>query len=396
MGLTAEQGKDVEAILDALEDYFKPARNVIFERYVFGNCKQDEGEPIDAFVTKLREKAASCEYGQLREELIRDRLVLGVSDEGVHRRLLREKGLTLASAIDICRAAEMTYMRIKAITQDRSLETVHATDSRRPRFPHRQDRSDRSQHQPPPPGSGENENTSCRFCGNMHRRGRDLCPAFGKTCRHCGTANHFAKVCMKRGQATRQLHAADMEAPDDTDRSDTDAHIYTTQSIGAVQGQGKKWFANIKMNGGSQRCQLDSGATCDVMSIKDMRRLAPHAKLLPSQTRLVLYSGQSMQSIGIFHTECVVRGKAHKLQFEIVRTGQRPLLSGETSERLGLVHFTIPEELLMVGHGSTEPLTRQHLVQTYSDVFNEPVESLPGDVHFELHADVTPVQCLPT
>lgn len=90
--------------------------------------------------------------------------------------------------------------------------------------------------------------------------------------------NLFAKVCMKRGQATRQLHAAEREVPEDTDRSDTEAHIYTAESIGAVQGHGKKWFANLKMNGGFQRCQVDSG--------------------------------QSMQSMGIFHTECVVRGKS--------------------------------------------------------------------------------------
>lgn len=161
---------------------------------------------------------------------------------------------------------------------------------------------------------------------------------------------------MKRGQATRQLNAADTEFPEDMNPSDPEVLIYTAESIGAVQGCGKKWFANIKMNGGSQRCQLDSGATCDVMSIKDERRLAPQAKLLPSQTRLVLYSGQSMRSIGIFKTEYVVKGKTHELSFEIVRSGQRPLLSGETSERLGLMHFTIPKELLMVGHSSSEPL----------------------------------------
>ena len=131
----------------------------------------------------------------------------------------------------------------------------------------------------------------------------ELCPAYGKNCPYCGTANHFAKMYMKRGQTTRNLNAADTEHPQDMSPSNTEAHIYTAQSIGAVQECGKKWFDNIKMNGGFQRCQLDSGATCDVMSIKDMRRLAPQAKLLPSQTRLVLYSGQSIRSIGIFKTE---------------------------------------------------------------------------------------------
>lgn len=69
LDITVEQEKDAEAILDTLEGYFKPA-NVIFERYVFGNCKQEEGEPVHAFVTRLREKSASCEYGGLRDELI--------------------------------------------------------------------------------------------------------------------------------------------------------------------------------------------------------------------------------------------------------------------------------------------------------------------------------------
>lgn len=117
-----------------MEEYFKPARNVIFERFVFGNCKRNE--------TKLREKAASCEYGQLKEELIRYRLVLGGSDESVRRHLLRQKDLTLASAVEICRAAEMTDMRIQAITQDRPVETVHATDGCQPRPPPWQDRTE--------------------------------------------------------------------------------------------------------------------------------------------------------------------------------------------------------------------------------------------------------------
>lgn len=101
------------------------------------------------------------------EDLIRDRLVLGVNDESVRRRLLRKKDITLASALDNCRVAEMTDMRTNAITQDLSLETLNSTDGH---------------------------------------------------CRHCGTANHFAKVCMKRGQDMQQLHAADTGVPEDAGR----------------------------------------------------------------------------------------------------------------------------------------------------------------------------------
>ena len=93
LGLTEEEQKDAGAILDKLGQYFTPTKNVIFERYVFGNLKQEDGESVDAFVTRLREKAATCEYGAIRDELIGDRLVLRITDEGARRRMLREKDL---------------------------------------------------------------------------------------------------------------------------------------------------------------------------------------------------------------------------------------------------------------------------------------------------------------
>ena len=134
LGLTAGQQEDVAVILIELGKYFSPTKNVIFERYVFGNLKQEEGETIDAFVTRMREKAASCEYGGLRDELIRDRLVLGITDERARRRLLREKDLTLPSAVEICRAAEVMDSKLKALALDNSKpgESLNVADSQRP------------------------------------------------------------------------------------------------------------------------------------------------------------------------------------------------------------------------------------------------------------------------
>lgn len=48
--------------------------------FFFWNLKLEEGEPVDAFVTRLREKAATCEYGAIRDELIRNRLMRVLDD----------------------------------------------------------------------------------------------------------------------------------------------------------------------------------------------------------------------------------------------------------------------------------------------------------------------------
>ena len=106
--------------------YFKLATNVIYERYLFGCCKQEEGETIDTFVTRLREKAATCEYGQLKDELIRDKIVLGIANESTRRRLLRGRDLTLITAIEICRAAELTEIRMRVMDMATASST-HAT-----------------------------------------------------------------------------------------------------------------------------------------------------------------------------------------------------------------------------------------------------------------------------
>ena len=55
-----QQQCDAKAMLDALDNYFRPTRNVIYEQFDFGSCKQKEGESVNKFVTHLRERSATC------------------------------------------------------------------------------------------------------------------------------------------------------------------------------------------------------------------------------------------------------------------------------------------------------------------------------------------------
>ena len=67
---------------------------------------QKESETIDQYLNRLRKLPMTCDYGTMTSQLIRNRLVVGISDEGIRSRLLREKTLTLDSAVDKVRAAE--------------------------------------------------------------------------------------------------------------------------------------------------------------------------------------------------------------------------------------------------------------------------------------------------
>ena len=63
LNLSEEDKKKIDKCLEALEKYFKPTRNVVYERYVFNTCSQTSEESVQTYVTRLRKLATSCEYG---------------------------------------------------------------------------------------------------------------------------------------------------------------------------------------------------------------------------------------------------------------------------------------------------------------------------------------------
>ncbi|XP_034058782.1 uncharacterized protein K02A2.6-like [Gymnodraco acuticeps] len=396
--LTEEQKKDPKTILDALGDYFKAAKNVIYERYTFGCCKQGPDEPIDSFITKLREKASSCEYRDLKDELIRDRLVLGIASESTRRRLLRERDLTLPTAVEICRLAELTESRMRLIESPQAqVDSINSmVDRQGGRRKIQWKTAERNT------AAEREQQWTCKYCGNGHKRGREQCPAYGKTCRACGVSNHFAKVCQasSRAEKTRKVNVVEDVQQTEGD-SDTSENLYNvTEYVGNVKAPGRKWFVHLHLNKKRQLCQLDTGATCNVMGRQFKEKLSPKTALQPTRTRLKLYSDTYMPSLGKFHTDCVVRGKIHRLVFEIVNTKQKPLLGGAACTDLGLVKFTIPRELLpaevnTIDASQSMPLTKEMLLKDFHDVFHDPIESVPGNIHFDLNPEVTPVQCSP-
>ena len=66
-----------------------------------------------AFVAELRQLSEHCEFGTTLEDMIRDRLVCGVANSSIQRRLLAEQSLTLKQAHDLARAMETAEQNVK-------------------------------------------------------------------------------------------------------------------------------------------------------------------------------------------------------------------------------------------------------------------------------------------
>ena len=72
---TEDQRKDPEIIRMKIEN-------------VFNRRDQETNESVDAYVTALRKLAKTCNYGSLTDSLIRDRMVVGISDNSARKKLL--------------------------------------------------------------------------------------------------------------------------------------------------------------------------------------------------------------------------------------------------------------------------------------------------------------------
>ena len=136
--------------------------------------------------------AKNCAHdGITPDEILRDRLVLGLRDDKVRERLLRINDLSLLKAVDICKAAEQTSQQIKMMNSGLEDSLRHV---RRHQRNYRTTEQKKKISQPSAKTRGPVQNwPECKNCGRHHASRQ--CPAYGQTCRGCGKKNHFQSKC---------------------------------------------------------------------------------------------------------------------------------------------------------------------------------------------------------
>jgi len=128
-----------------------------------------EDRSFDTFVTDLKRRAEFCDFGAIKDSLIRDEIVVGLNDTKLRERLLQETDLTLEKAIKLCRITEQSKEQSKIFisptTQTGSINAVKKIE--------------------PPEHTGKSKNNSrenneMQILCRSHDRGN--CPAYGATC----------------------------------------------------------------------------------------------------------------------------------------------------------------------------------------------------------------------
>lgn len=383
--LTAEQAKDLSVITSKFEEYCTPRKNVVYERYLFGRMTQATGETVEAFVTSLRLRAKSCEFGDQLDSLIRDRLVIGSNDQRVQERMLREaEDLTLEKALSICRAAEATKEQMKTLRSDEHSEatpidqikkkTASAVDKlRRKTGNYNSDRNSTDNYR------SDSTMYNCRSCGQQHVPRR--CPAYGKECYICKRTNHFAKCCRNKAKQQSAVTAVNSDESDGSSEFKLDAVLEISSNSKAKGGQTseKAWRKTFYINGSRISCKLDSGAEANVMSRTVFESLKYRPTLQVTRSKLHGFDGSQSTPMGTAKLKLHHKQRAYDVEFFVI--------DGQVESLIGLPSCV---DINLLCRIDTITDKNEHILNEFADVF-EGIGCMPGEHHIVVDPAVQPV-----
>lgn len=379
--------RTVKDILDAISLYYVPYKNTTYIRWLFFNECQSEHQKIDEFVLILRQRSKDCEFEQLTESLIKDRLIGGIRDKSMRERLLKDHNMTLNKAINLCRANEESKKQAKDMEDSSSID-VHAMrqnpgftpkkkgnytqDSRN----YRQGSGNYKQ------GSGNHTNNkdNCTRCGTTHQR--EKCPAYGFACHNCGKQNHYASMCtIKRKQDFRpRVHAVERE------ENSEDEYAFGINSlslqIDSVQSEKEQWLEDISVKNTIIRFKLDPGSEVNLLPHSDFLRISKRPELTKSTSKITSYSKNEIIHQGTCKLFCKAKNASGMFNFYVAKDVSPPILGLRACVALGLV------KRLHTMNAKSE--TAESIIKEYSDIF-EGMGKLEKEYDIKLKHDAKPV-----
>ena len=112
-GFSTDDGKKYDVVKAKFNGHFVKRRNVIYERARFNQRVQEHGESVDAFITALYGLVEHCGYAGLHDEMIHDRIVVGLRDAKLSENLQLDPDLMLEKAVTGSQATAAPSPRLR-------------------------------------------------------------------------------------------------------------------------------------------------------------------------------------------------------------------------------------------------------------------------------------------
>ena len=168
-----------------------------------------QDETVDSFITDLFCLAEHCAYGQLRNEMIRDRLVVGLLNASLSEKMQLDVELTLDKAMALARQSEVVHKQQPVVrgTQQQDCPTIEQEkiDALSYSNPKNANKFRCADKQRPPrnnagggPQNKKQTKQKCSRCGKSPNHSIQQCPAKDSTCMKRYKKGYYTSYCFSK------------------------------------------------------------------------------------------------------------------------------------------------------------------------------------------------------
>ena len=352
-----------------LKSHYNPTPIQIAERFRFHKRDQKEGESIRDFNAAIRKLSEHCGFTDLSDAL-KDRLVCGLRNEQIQKKLLTEKDLEYDSALSTALAMETAAKDAIELRKHQSVHKVKVT-----------------------PKSHQEKNKvkgtkPCYRCdGKNHSP--DECYFKNETCHKCKKKGHIKKACLadkyKKKHKTAKIHAVDETSSDE----DYLGKIDVVDSVGHVHSLHENIiWVTPKINGTEIKMELDTGSAVSIIPTSLYNKHFKE-KLSDSEMTLRGYSGERISPKGKVDVEVEINGHKDHLTMYVVDSTGPPLFGRDW---LNVLKLDWPS--IKCHYSAAETVTLEGVKARYPDVFKDELGTVKGiQAQIKVKPDTNPKFC---
>lgn len=347
------EDQSYKILVDTMRRHQSPTPSEIVQRYKFNSRFRREGESIATFLSELRALAEFCNFGPSLDDMLRDRLVCGVEDPPIQRRLLAEEKLTFEKAAGVALAMETAAHNAETL-RSAAGKVGDATLQTSPSSVHQVQAAASAQ---APSKSG-----SCYRCGQTSHMAAQ-CKFKEAKCYQCGKMGHIKRACRQRMMSSEQgkvKHLQEISTP-------PEEYEYLFQVGGDTKC--KPFEIEVEVEGQPLKMEIDTGASVSVVSQTVYRELLHEKRLEKTTVQLKTYGGESLKVLGEISVKVRQGGKEALLPLLVVR-GSGPSLFG----RNWLSQFQLDWKEIH----SLQQTALSQLLEKYAAIFEPGLGTLEG------------------
>lgn len=356
MGKQPEQLTKYDEGKQLFADYYEKKTNIMYERAKFNLRNQRDHETAEEYIADVVRLAKSCKYGPLEEELVRDRLVVGIRDQRLSQQLQMDEKLTLKTASDKITQSESVQAQTKDIRG-----ASNKADGEEVSRVYRKHMNTRQLGKKANMHVKFKEYPQCNRCGAKPSHELKLCPALRATCRKCKIKGHYAEFC--KSKVVRQLEVSE------SSESDGDSALYDYAEVVKVgeitKGNTEPWRINLTISNQKVTFKLDTGADESILTLDQYNNMKEKPDIVKTNDKLYGVGHRKLDTVGVAHVTVTHKLKSETIQIYIVADATENLLGRPSINKLKLIKWI--DSVETEANDITE--YKQKLITEYPNLF---------------------------